>query len=62
MMQGATYEGVGFEGKICGVSILRAGEVTITPYYFPVVSLTLQHRPWRPASGRFAGASGLAKS
>lgn len=26
--QGATYEGVGFEGKICGVSILRAGEVS----------------------------------
>ena len=25
--QGAKYEGVGFEGKICGVSILRAGEV-----------------------------------
>ena len=24
---GAVYEGVGFEGKICGVSILRAGEV-----------------------------------
>ncbi|KAF8164781.1 armadillo/beta-catenin/plakoglobin [Crassisporium funariophilum] len=24
--QGATYNGVGFEGKICGVSILRAGE------------------------------------
>ncbi|KAJ7240019.1 armadillo/beta-catenin/plakoglobin [Mycena rebaudengoi] len=23
---GATYDGVGFEGKICGVSILRAGE------------------------------------
>lgn len=23
---GATYNGVGFEGKICGVSILRAGE------------------------------------
>jgi len=23
---GATYEGVGFQGKICGVSILRAGE------------------------------------
>ncbi|KZV73599.1 PRTase-like protein [Peniophora sp. CONT] len=23
---GVTYEGVGFEGKICGVSILRAGE------------------------------------
>ncbi|KAG2114617.1 PRTase-like protein [Suillus discolor] len=23
---GATYQGVGFEGKICGVSILRAGE------------------------------------
>ncbi|KAK0200404.1 uracil phosphoribosyltransferase-domain-containing protein [Desarmillaria ectypa] len=23
---GTTYEGVGFEGKICGVSILRAGE------------------------------------
>jgi len=29
MMQGATYEGVGFEGKICGVSILRAGEVSV---------------------------------
>jgi uracil phosphoribosyltransferase len=26
---GATYDGVGFEGKICGVSILRAGEVRI---------------------------------
>ncbi|KAF7984908.1 hypothetical protein HWV62_10923 [Athelia sp. TMB] len=25
---GATYDGLGFEGKICGVSILRAGEVT----------------------------------
>jgi hypothetical protein len=25
--QGSKYEGVGFEGKICGVSILRAGEV-----------------------------------
>ena len=24
--QRAAYEGVGFEGKICGVSILRAGE------------------------------------
>jgi uracil phosphoribosyltransferase len=24
---GATYNGVGFEGRICGVSILRAGEV-----------------------------------
>jgi uracil phosphoribosyltransferase len=23
---GSTYDGVGFEGKICGVSILRAGE------------------------------------
>jgi uracil phosphoribosyltransferase len=31
MMQGATYEGVGFEGKICGVSILRAGEVSTIP-------------------------------
>lgn len=26
--QGASYDGVGFEGKICGVSILRAGEVS----------------------------------
>lgn len=26
-VQGMIYEGVGFEGKICGVSILRAGEV-----------------------------------
>jgi hypothetical protein len=25
--QAATYDGVGFEGKIYGVSILRAGEV-----------------------------------
>lgn len=23
---GAQYDGIGFEGKICGVSILRAGE------------------------------------
>jgi hypothetical protein len=30
-VQGATYEGVGFEGKICGVSILRAGEVSVIP-------------------------------
>lgn len=28
-MQGVAYEGVGFEGKICGVSILRAGEVRV---------------------------------
>ena len=27
--QGAVYDGVGFEGKICGVSILRAGEVGV---------------------------------
>lgn len=27
LLKGATYEGVGFEGRICGVSILRAGEV-----------------------------------
>jgi hypothetical protein len=26
---GASYDGVGFEGRICGVSILRAGEVCI---------------------------------
>ena len=26
---GATYEGVAFEGRICGVSILRAGEVCL---------------------------------
>jgi uracil phosphoribosyltransferase len=25
---GSTYKGVGFEGRICGVSILRAGEVS----------------------------------
>ena len=24
--QGTTYDGVGFKGKICGVSILRAGQ------------------------------------
>lgn len=28
-LKGVTYEGVGFEGKICGVSILRAGEVCL---------------------------------
>jgi uracil phosphoribosyltransferase len=28
-LQGVEYEGVGFEGKICGVSILRAGEVRL---------------------------------
>lgn len=27
VFQGATYDGLAFEGKICGVSILRAGEV-----------------------------------
>lgn len=34
--QGATYNGVGFEGKICGVSILRAGEVRdlLLHFYF----------------------------
>ena len=25
---GATYDGVGFQGRICGVSILRAGEAS----------------------------------
>lgn len=30
LLKGATYEGVGFEGKICGVSILRAGEVCLS--------------------------------
>lgn len=29
VLQGATYDGVGFEGKICGVSILRAGEASV---------------------------------
>ena len=37
MAQGATYEGVGFEGKICGVSILRAGEVSLIPTISPVI-------------------------
>jgi uracil phosphoribosyltransferase len=27
---GATYAGVGFEGKICGVSIMRAGEAMVS--------------------------------
>ena len=31
-LKGATYEGHGFEGKICGVSILRAGEVRLSLY------------------------------
>lgn len=26
---GVEYTGVGFEGRICGVSILRAGEVCV---------------------------------
>ena len=26
---GAQYDGVGFEGRICGVSILRSGEVRV---------------------------------
>ena len=32
---GAVYEGVAFEGRICGVSILRAGEVLkdVTHWY-----------------------------
>lgn len=32
-LKGVTYEGVGFEGKICGVSILRAGEVCLLSFY-----------------------------
>jgi hypothetical protein len=32
---------VGFEGKICGVSILRAGEVNVIPIIFAAVTLTL---------------------
>jgi len=28
---GAQYDGVGFEGRICGVSILRSGEVRVSP-------------------------------
>lgn len=40
-MQGATYDGVGFEGKICGVSILRAGEVSAGIWAFAVY-LTLR--------------------
>lgn len=47
MNQGAIYEGVGFEGKICGVSILRAGEVgrrnpVCESHRDSVVSLALQ--------------------
>lgn len=26
MVTGLEYDGVGFEGKICGISIMRAGE------------------------------------
>lgn len=32
-LQGAVYAGVGFKGKICGVSILRAGEVSRTSVF-----------------------------
>lgn len=30
---GAHYDGVGFEGRICGVSILRSGEVGVLPLH-----------------------------
>jgi uracil phosphoribosyltransferase len=32
---GAHYDGVGFEGRICGVSILRSGEVCVPLDAFP---------------------------
>jgi len=65
MTQGATYEGVGFEGKICGVSILRAGEVSIIPVVQHCNLFGAYMKPlrlWKLASGRFVGASGLARS
>ena len=40
---GAAYEGVGFEGKICGVSILRAGEVRLR---FIFENVDAQQRMW----------------
>lgn len=71
--QGATYEGVGFEGKICGVSILRAGEVRY--HYYNRISLTTKLiyiiavstvviicRPWKPAYEKFVGVYGSARS
>lgn len=42
--QGVTYEGVGFEGKICGVSILRAGEVCIIATNIVTILLLLWSR------------------
>jgi uracil phosphoribosyltransferase len=40
-VQGSIYEGVGFEGKICGVSILRAGEVNMLVVYRTITSSLL---------------------
>jgi hypothetical protein len=40
LAQGSVYQGVGFEGKICGVSILRAGEVNML-VVFCVISLLI---------------------
>ena len=59
--QGAIYEGVGFEGKICGVSILRAGEVRCSFFWGEDWAYD-EDRLWRPACGRSAGACGSARS
>ena len=52
---GSTYQGVGFEGKICGVSILRAGEVSTRLYLY----LKSNHlvRQWRPDCEKFVVVS-----
>jgi hypothetical protein len=53
-MKGAIYNGLAFKGKICGVSILRAGEVNVvheTPR-----SSSLLCRPWKRDCAKSAGA------
>lgn len=48
---GVAYEGVGFEGRICGVSILRAGEVCVEmPTTYPILTLSIGYGSW-PAGG-----------
>ena len=64
-MFGAGYEGVGFEGRICGVSILRAGEVSIFLVLIGSLHLIMRHlclrRLWRPGCVKCAEVSVLVK-
>jgi uracil phosphoribosyltransferase len=52
---GAKYEGVGFQGRICGVSILRAGEVSgCLRYSARWPGSRYRPRPWNRGCVKYA--------